>query len=106
MTEVERLMANPSSFWARFGRVFDRVRSSRPSQTLHQEWETYQIHKPGLLAYEGQYVLILGVEVVGVYPQRSDALRAGYLRAGFKTPFLVHEIRAVEPVSVVAHELP
>jgi hypothetical protein len=65
---------------------------------LAEEMATYHVHQAELLReHEGQYVLIKGSEVVGVFHDRSAALREGYQRFGI-IPFLVRQIAACEPV--------
>ncbi len=67
---------------------------------LDREWAAYEREKPKLLSHTGQFVLIHGDGVIGVYPTVQDAHREGYRRflAG---PFLVHQISEVEPVYTV-----
>jgi hypothetical protein len=47
--------------------------------------------------HEGRFVLIKGHDVVGVFGDRSEALREGYRRFGI-VPFLVRQVTASEPV--------
>lgn len=74
---------------------------SEPEVALHllaEEMITYRDHLPGLLqGQQGQYVLIKGTNVVGVFRDRSEALRERYQRFGI-VPFLVRQIVACEPV--------
>jgi len=65
---------------------------------LAEEMTAYRLLLPELLRdHEGQYVLIRGREVIGVFPDRSQALREGYRRFDV-SPFLVREITASQPV--------
>jgi len=68
---------------------------------LEKEMETYRRKLPELLAHEGQYVLIGGRTVVGVYPNREEALLAGYERFNPLGGFLVKKIEAVEKPHVI-----
>jgi hypothetical protein len=67
--------------------------------SLEREWVTYQCRLPELLARygEGPFVLIHGNEVVAVFDTQDEAMRLGYQRWLWE-PFMVHQIRAVEPV--------
>jgi hypothetical protein len=64
---------------------------------LEREIETYKRHLPELLAHKGQYVTILGEEVVGIFPTFKAALEAGYERT-LTEAFLVREIQEKEQV--------
>ncbi len=77
-----------------------------PAQALATEYTEYLRLKPGLLDRAGQFVVIVGVRVIGVYPSRSAALDAGYGAVPLGTPFLAHKIQAVEPVHVICHAAP
>jgi hypothetical protein len=86
--------------------------SAAPSATevalalLADEMATYRDHLPELLpGREGQYVLIKGPEVVGVFHDRSEALREGYQRFGV-VPFLVRQIAASEPAVYLPNVVP
>ena len=89
-----------------------RQLSPAPSETgvalaaLAQEMATYRDHLPELLRrQEGQYVLIKGSDVGGVFRDRSEALREGYQRFGV-VPFLVRQIVASEPVVYLPNVVP
>ncbi|HRQ76938.1 MAG TPA: hypothetical protein PK098_13575 [Phycisphaerales bacterium] len=62
---------------------------------LEQELKTYERELETLLAHEGQYALIAGDEVLGIFAVYEEALREGYDRVGVK-PFLVKKIETVE----------
>jgi len=64
---------------------------------LEREIKTYQQRLPELLAHKGQYVAILGEEVIGIFPTFSTALEAGYERT-LTDAFLVREIQETEKV--------
>jgi hypothetical protein len=65
---------------------------------LEQEWETYQKHRAELLRQgRGQFVLIKGDEIAGIYANEDDALEAGYERFGVG-PLLVQQILEVDEV--------
>ena len=42
----------------------------------------------------GEYALIMGSELLGVYPNSREAYRAGLRRAGLDAPFFMHQIGA------------
>lgn len=68
--------------------------------TLDRELETFRRELPNLLAdpaNRGQFALVGGTAVAGVYPTFDAALAAGYERFGLD-PFLVKE--------VTEHEVP
>ncbi len=68
--------------------------------TLELELDTYRANLPGLLDRAGQFVLIHGRDVVGVYGSRDEALEAGYERWPAEA-FLVKRIEAAEKFVVV-----
>jgi hypothetical protein len=72
---------------------------------LAEEMATYRDRLPELLGRQGQYVLIRGDEVGGVFQDRSEALREGYRRFGI-VPFLVRQITASEPVVDLPNVVP
>ena len=71
----------------------------RPGDLLFAEWTTYRREAGRLLAEgkEGQYVLIKGEVIVGLWPTLEDAMAEGQDRFGYQ-PFLVHQLREREPV--------
>jgi hypothetical protein len=71
----------------------------RPGDRLFAEWTAYRREAGRLLAEgkEGQFVLIQGETIVGVWPTHEDAVAEGYDRFGYQ-PFLVHQLREREPV--------
>ena len=67
--------------------------------SLSQELAIYQKEKPRLLVESNEkYVLIKGIELVGVYTSQEDVLQEGYRRFG-NTEFLVKQITALEEFS-------
>jgi hypothetical protein len=70
-----------------------------PDHLLRREWDFFRRELPRLLAegHEGEVALLKGEQLVGVYPTREDALRAGYEQFLLE-PFLVHPIRSEEPL--------
>lgn len=73
---------------------------------LAEEMATYRARLPELLAEgEGRFVLIKGREVVGMFPDRSAALREGYRRFGV-VPFLAREVTAAEPAVYLPNVVP
>ena len=67
------------------------------SDALKVERETYKRELPNLLDRAGQFALIKGAELAGVWLTRAAALNEGYRRFGL-TGFMVRQIRATEPV--------
>ncbi len=62
---------------------------------LQRENAAFQKALPELLAQEGKFALVIGDEIVGTYAAYSDAIQAGYSKAGL-TPFLVKKITQIE----------
>lgn len=59
---------------------------------LEQELETFESKLPELRAtHEGEFALVHGTEIVGIFPTRNDAVDAGYDKFGL-TPFFVQRI--------------
>jgi hypothetical protein len=71
---------------------------------LEQELETFKRELPNLLAREGNFVVICGDQVTGIYSSYEDALKVGYDKCGLK-PFLVKKIQAVEQVQYFSRDL-
>ncbi len=64
---------------------------------LAEEMATYRRCLPELLReHEGEFVLIKGTEIAGIFPDRSAGLREGYRRFGI-VPLLVRQITASDP---------
>lgn len=64
---------------------------------LERELETYRANLPALLDREGQWAVVKGDRVAGVWPTYEDALKAAYGEFGLDG-FMVKQIHAVEPV--------
>jgi hypothetical protein len=70
------------------------------------EMAAYHAHLPRLLReHGGEFVLIKGDDIVGVFADRSSALEEGYRRFGIVS-FLVREITAAEPVIYLPNVVP
>ena len=65
---------------------------------LEKELETYRRELPKLLAFAGQYVVIHGDKVIGVYRCLHDASLIGCEKLGVETAFLVRKIALEEEV--------
>ena len=80
------------------GQLLEAKDSVRVSITaLAEEIATYRNRLPELLReHDGQFVLIKGTEIAGIFPDRSTALREGYRRFGI-VPLLVRQITASDP---------
>ncbi len=72
---------------------------------LDKELETYQAQLPGLLEHAGEFVVIHGDEVAGIWQTYQDALKAGYEKFGLE-PFLIKQIQEIEPVHCVTRGTP
>jgi hypothetical protein len=62
---------------------------------LDQEMATYRRHKEKLLDHEGQFVLIHGDDIAGVWPTQDEAVQQGYDRFELDV-FMVKKIERVE----------
>lgn len=72
---------------------------------LRVELATYEQQRAALLAQAtGQWVLIRGEEIVGIYPEETTAIREGFQRFGH-VAFLVRHIVEVEPLLVFTSPL-
>jgi hypothetical protein len=78
---------------------YTELAPSAPGALLFDEWNLYLRELPRLLAegLEGQFVLIKGQEIVGLYPSFREAIQAGYARF-LRQPFLAQQILEWEPI--------
>ena len=74
-----------------------KLEASATPFPLKEEVRTYEAHLPRWTDREGQFVLIKGREVLGIYLRREDALAEAYDRLG-SGPFLVKQILVHEPI--------
>jgi hypothetical protein len=74
--------------------------SGDPPMALEKELETYQAKLPELLEHTGEFAVIHGDEVAGIWQTYQDALKAGYEKFGLD-PFLIQQIQAIEPVHYI-----
>jgi hypothetical protein len=81
-------------------RTFDPAIHIHEDTPMAEELTTYGAHLEELLAHEGQYVLIKGREVVGIFPERGAALDEAVDRFG-DYPAMVKRIAALEPILVM-----
>lgn len=72
--------------------------------TLDRELETYEHELPSLLDKQGKFVVIHDGQVLGVFGDYEDALRAGYEKVG-KQSFLVKRIERVETVQCFSRDI-
>jgi hypothetical protein len=70
-----------------------------PDSPLFEEWECYRREVGRLLAEgkEGQFVLIKGRQIVGLYATEREALQVGYPMFPCQA-FLVHQVQQREPL--------
>jgi hypothetical protein len=71
---------------------------------LEKELETFEKLRPDLLSQDGQFAVISGEQLLGVYSTYEDALKIGYEKCGLQ-PFLVKKIQAVEPINFFSRSL-
>jgi len=65
-------------------------------KALKDELAFYEQHKPGLLkTHPGQYVLVKGADLIGVFPTQSEAYKEGFRRFG-RASFLVKKVEEKE----------
>src|SRR5262249_37069323 len=75
--------------------------------SLKPQWSVYQRELPNLLAdgQEGKWALVSAERVEGLFDTDEEAAEAGCARFGLDIPFLIHEVRAVEPVCRVSRDI-
>ncbi len=86
-------------------RTFDPAIHIDEETPMAEELATYGQHLGELLAHEGQYVLIKGREIVGIFPTRRAGLDEAVDRFGDE-PAMVKQIAALEPIEVLENALP
>ncbi len=71
-----------------------------PDHPLAKAWAVYAREVDRLLGEgnEGRYALVGDDAILGVFASSSEASTAGYVQLGLNRPFMVHQIRACEPV--------
>ena len=75
------------------------------SVPLETELKTYAAKLEELLAQEGQYVVILGTEIIGIYAAYEDALKVGYEKVGVEKSFLVKQIQSAESIHFFTRDI-
>lgn len=96
MEEIESGMPNRSD---------SPVQTRRPYTGFDREQAAYAQRKPDLLgSSEGQYVVLVGQELLGPFATYGEALRAGYRHFG-RGPLYVKRVVAVEPVAEVTRHI-
>ena len=86
-------------------RTFDPAVHLQADTPMAEELATYGKHLDELLAHEGQYVLIKGREIAGIFPTRRAGLEGAVDRFGDELA-MVKRIAALEPIEVIEHGLP
>jgi hypothetical protein len=71
---------------------------------LEKELQTYQRELSSLLANEGQFVVVSGDNVLGLFSNYEDALKIAYEKCG-TNPFLIKKIQAIEQVQHFSRSL-
>jgi len=70
---------------------------------LEQELETFDFKLPELRAtHEGEFALIHGREILGVFPTYKEAIEAGKEKIGFHARFLVSWIAPSQEVALLS----
>jgi hypothetical protein len=71
---------------------------AKPDSPLYQEWNYYRSQVERLLAdgHEGQFVLIKGKQIIGIWNSREEA-KAVALNKYLMQPCLIHQVRRREP---------
>lgn len=81
------------------------TRARRPYLGFDREEATYARLKPELLrSAEGQYVVLVGTDLVGPVATYREALRAGYRKFG-RGPLFVKRVLAEESVDEVSRDI-
>jgi hypothetical protein len=83
-------------------RTFDPAIHIHKNTPMAEEMITYAAHLDELLAHEGQYVLIKGREIVGIFPTQRAALDEAVDRFD-DYPAMVMQITALEPIERLGH---
>lgn len=78
---------------------------SDPTVMLERELTAYERLRTELVRdHDGEFALVHGDALVGVFPSETAAIDEGYRRFG-KVPLLVRRIAAVDPVyEFVSHD--
>jgi hypothetical protein len=75
------------------------------SERLAGELATYEAHREELVgSHDGQFVLIHGDEIAGIWDTYKDAIEAGYQRFKLE-PFLVKQIQSIERVQFITRDI-
>jgi hypothetical protein len=72
---------------------------------LEKEMQVYRREVKNRPDEEGQFILIHGEEVIGVWKDRLQALEAGYERYGLEEPFLVKQLLATRPAILMPFDI-
>jgi hypothetical protein len=83
-------------------RKFDPAIHIHENTPMAEELTTYGEHLDELLPFEGQYVLIKGREIVGIFPTQEAALDEAVDRFD-DYPAMVMQIAALEPIERLGH---
>ena len=88
------------------GKLLDDRSPENALAAIAEEIATYRNHLPQLLREQAErFVLVKGADILGIFPDRSAALREGYRRFGV-VPFLVRQIADPEPVVYLPNVVP
>ena len=75
---------------------------SAESTVLREEFELFEQHKQEWLrTHLDEFVVVLGSQVVGFYPDYESGFKSGLSAAGLGHPFLLRQVSAEEPVYLI-----
>ena len=75
---------------------------STEDRALQEELAAFELNKPDwLCSHCGEFVVILGTNVIGFYPNFESAFRAGLKVIGLGKNFLVKQVLAEDSVYVI-----
>jgi hypothetical protein len=79
--------------------AFTELPEAQPDSPLDHEWNFYRGQVKRLLeeGYEGQFVLIKGEQIIGIWGTHEEA-KAVALRKFLMQPCLIHQVRSQEPL--------
>jgi hypothetical protein len=78
---------------------FTQLPEAKPDSPLYHEWNFYRGQVRRLLAegHEGQFVLIKGEQIIGMWGTRAEA-KAVALQKYLMQPCLIQQVRSREPI--------
>jgi hypothetical protein len=83
-------------------RKFDPAIHAPEGSPFAEEEATYAQHLDELLAHEGQYVLIKGRKILGIFPTREEGMEES-VKHYDERPVMVKRIVMLEPIEVIGN---